>query len=54
MVGAVFSVEFTPLTNLQVLVEIEASMIVFLHGVPETANLWDDLRADLSEPSVAL
>ncbi len=29
-------------------------MIVFLHGVPETATLWDDLRAELSEPSVAL
>jgi len=29
-------------------------MIVFLHGVPETATLWDDLRTELSEPSVTL
>jgi len=29
-------------------------MIVFLHGVPETASLWDDLRAELEQPSVAL
>ncbi|MEI6735780.1 MAG: alpha/beta hydrolase [Actinomycetes bacterium] len=42
------------LTNLQVRVEIEALMIVFLHGVPETASLWDDLRTALQEPSIAL
>ena len=29
-------------------------MIVFLHGVPETASLWDELRAELTEPSIAL
>jgi pimeloyl-ACP methyl ester carboxylesterase len=29
-------------------------MIVFLHGVPETASLWDEIRAELSEPTVAL
>lgn len=29
-------------------------MIVFLHGVPETAALWDKVRAHLDAPSVAL
>lgn len=29
-------------------------MIVLLHGVPETADIWDDVRAQLDEPSVAL
>ncbi len=29
-------------------------MIVFLHGVPETYELWDELRAHLDAPSVAL
>ena len=47
-------VAFAGLTNLQVRVGIEALMIVFLHGVPETASLWDDLRAGLQEPSIAL
>ncbi len=31
-----------------------ALMIVFLHGVPETAQLWDRLRAQLEQPSIAL
>jgi pimeloyl-ACP methyl ester carboxylesterase len=29
-------------------------MIVLLHGVPETADLWDDVRDHLDQPSVAL
>ncbi|MBK6857717.1 MAG: alpha/beta hydrolase [Microthrixaceae bacterium] len=29
-------------------------MIVFVHGVPETAAYWDLLRAEIDEPSVAL
>ena len=29
-------------------------MIVFVHGVPETAELWDPLRGHLDQPSVAL
>jgi pimeloyl-ACP methyl ester carboxylesterase len=29
-------------------------MIVFVHGVPETAALWDRLRAQLDDESVAL
>ncbi|CAB4859843.1 unannotated protein [freshwater metagenome] len=29
-------------------------MIVFLHGVPENSTLWDDLRSELLQPSVAL
>jgi pimeloyl-ACP methyl ester carboxylesterase len=29
-------------------------MIVFVHGVPETAALWDPLRAELDRPSTAL
>jgi len=29
-------------------------MIVFVHGVPETAELWDDVRAAIDAPSVAL
>ncbi len=29
-------------------------MIVFVHGVPETAAYWDRLRAEITEPSVAL
>ena len=29
-------------------------MIVLLHGVPETADIWDDVRANLDEPSVAV
>lgn len=29
-------------------------MIVFVHGVPETAALWDRLRAEIGRPSVAL
>ncbi len=29
-------------------------MIVLLHGVPETADLWDDVRNHLDQPSVAL
>ena len=29
-------------------------MIVFLHGVPETADLWNDLRAELDRESIAL
>ena len=29
-------------------------MIVFVHGVPETAALWDKLRAELTAESVAL
>ena len=29
-------------------------MIVFVHGVPETAATWDKLRAELDAPSVAL
>ena len=28
--------------------------IVLLHGVPETADIWDDVRAELDAPSVAL
>jgi pimeloyl-ACP methyl ester carboxylesterase len=28
--------------------------IVLLHGVPETADLWDDVRSALDAPSVAL
>jgi pimeloyl-ACP methyl ester carboxylesterase len=28
--------------------------IVLLHGVPETADIWDGVRAELDEPSVAL
>lgn len=29
-------------------------MIVFVHGVPETAALWDKVRAEFDEPTVAL
>ncbi|MEY2425585.1 MAG: hypothetical protein QOI61_1157 [Actinomycetota bacterium] len=29
-------------------------MIVLVHGVPETAELWDDVRERLDQPSVAL
>ena len=29
-------------------------MIVLLHGVPETADLWADVRDNLDQPSVAL
>ena len=29
-------------------------MIIFLHGVPETAAIWDRLRASLDEESMAL
>lgn len=29
-------------------------MIVLLHGVPETADLWDDVREHLDQPSIAL
>ncbi len=29
-------------------------MIVFVHGVPETAGIWNELRALLDRPSVAL
>jgi pimeloyl-ACP methyl ester carboxylesterase len=29
-------------------------MIVFLHGVPETAELWDKMRAEFEEETVAL
>src|SRR5438128_12322842 len=29
-------------------------MIVLLHGVPETADLWDDVRERLNDDSVAL
>ncbi|MEY2419821.1 MAG: hypothetical protein QOG90_2501 [Actinomycetota bacterium] len=29
-------------------------MIVLLHGVPETADIWDDVRAQLDGPSTAL
>src|SRR5690349_7053595 len=29
-------------------------MIVLLHGVPETAQLWDEVREHLDQPSVAL
>ena len=29
-------------------------MIVFVHGVPETAAYWDRLRAVIDEPSIAL
>ncbi len=29
-------------------------MIVFVHGVPETARLWDRVRAELNQQSVAL
>jgi pimeloyl-ACP methyl ester carboxylesterase len=29
-------------------------MIVLIHGVPETADLWDDVRERLDHPSVAL
>ena len=28
--------------------------VVLLHGVPETAEIWDDVRAQLDQPSVAL
>ena len=31
-----------------------SSMIVFLHGVPETAALWDKVRAEFDEETVAL
>jgi pimeloyl-ACP methyl ester carboxylesterase len=29
-------------------------MIVFVHGVPETAALWDKVRAAIGRDSVAL
>jgi len=29
-------------------------VLVFVHGVPETAALWDKIRSQLDEPSVAL
>lgn len=29
-------------------------MIVFVHGVPETEQLWDKVRAEISEPSTAV
>ncbi|NLD75067.1 MAG: alpha/beta fold hydrolase, partial [Acidimicrobiales bacterium] len=29
-------------------------MIVFVHGVPETAAYWDRLRAEIDEPSMAV
>lgn len=29
-------------------------MIVFVHGVPETAAYWDRLRAEIDEPSIAV
>ncbi len=29
-------------------------MIVLVHGVPETADLWDDVRERLDQPSIAL
>lgn len=29
-------------------------MIVFVHGVPETDRIWDALRAELDQPSVAV
>jgi pimeloyl-ACP methyl ester carboxylesterase len=29
-------------------------MIVFLHGVPETSDLWDKMRAEFDEETVAL
>lgn len=29
-------------------------MIVFVHGVPETAELWDRVRAEIAEDSVAV
>ncbi len=29
-------------------------MIVLVHGVPETAEIWDDVRERLDQPSVAL
>ena len=29
-------------------------MIVFVHGVPETATYWDRLRAEIDEPSIAV
>ena len=29
-------------------------MIVFVHGVPETARIWDAVRAELDEPSIAV
>ena len=29
-------------------------MIVFLHGVPETSALWDKVRAEFDEETVAL
>lgn len=30
------------------------SMIVFLHGVPETADIWNDVRGRIDRPSTAL
>ncbi|WP_067662360.1 alpha/beta fold hydrolase [Nocardia miyunensis] len=29
-------------------------MIVFVHGVPETAAIWDEIRAKIARPSVAV
>ena len=29
-------------------------MIVFLHGIPETANIWDRVRATIGRESHAL
>lgn len=29
-------------------------MIVFVHGVPESADLWEKVRAEIDEPSVAV
>jgi pimeloyl-ACP methyl ester carboxylesterase len=34
--------------------EYSSSMIVFLHGVPETSALWDKVRAEFDEETVAL
>lgn len=34
--------------------EYSSSVIVFLHGVPETSALWDKVRAEFDEETVAL
>ena len=38
----------------RVLLRYAASMIVFVHGVPETAALWDKVRAQFDDETVAL
>src|ERR1700691_2141299 len=34
--------------------DYSSGMIVFLHGVPETSALWDKVRAEFDEETVAL